>query len=343
LNNRITAAILAICGVLSCCFGTTPLPDDLHKWALASIDYVYKENFKLAEEEAKRISKKYPDHPAGYFFSAVALDSWMAYHQTKSKEREFYRYCDLAIEKGEQLLVRNPNDEWAKFFKGGADGYKGTYESRYERWITAFRYGWKGVSTLLELKAAKSDIVDIYYGIGNYDYWRSALIKVVWFMPGVEDRRQQGIDQLYNVRSHGVYTKITSSAALVEILINESNFKDALQISEEMLIKYPFSSVFLWGKAKALYGLKRYQESALILSTILGKMESASIDNHFRTTMCHIYHSRISLETGNYAQAVRECESINSYEFKEDIKKRLEKVLSEAANIKKQGLAKMKQ
>ncbi|NLE01049.1 MAG: tetratricopeptide repeat protein [Fibrobacter sp.] len=341
-KERNSLSILFIVFFSSIGFTQTHLPDEMHQAVLSVIDKVYNENFQEAEEDVRRIIKRYPDHPAGYFFMAVVLDAWMNFYQTNSKESEFYRYCDLAIEKGEKLLEKNGSgtDDWIRFFIGGADGYKGTFEARYERWITAFRFGWKGVSVLLNLEKKKSSIVDVNYGIGSYDYWRSAMIKVIWFMPKVEDRRQKGILRLYDARMHGIYTKNSASAALIDILLNESRFNDALQIANELEKMYPNCTLAKWGQAKALFGIKEYTKSANIFNEILNKVESASVDNHYNAALCHLWLAKIELAKGNYTEAVAQCNRMSYYEFEDQIRKRLEKPLNEAAGIKKQAISK---
>src|SRR5271157_1159300 len=161
-------AFLAVCAAL--CRAGTPLPADMNELIFNSIDLVYKEKFKSAEDEAKKIVKKYPDHPAGYFFCAAALELWIDFYETDRQAREFYEYCDKAIDKAEKLLARDPRDDWAVFFLGGANGFMGTYEGRYEKWITSFRHGWKGVCALKALHKKNLHIKDVLFGLGLYDY-----------------------------------------------------------------------------------------------------------------------------------------------------------------------------
>ncbi|NLP02209.1 MAG: tetratricopeptide repeat protein [Fibrobacter sp.] len=338
-NNSISTAVLVFLCIVNVYSAAPPLPEDLHQWAIASLDHVYNEDLKESEEEVRRIIRKYPDHPAGYFMMAVVIDAWMVKFQSKKKENEFYRYCDLAIEKGEKLLSKDPGDQWAKFFIGGADGYKGTYEARYERWITAFRYGWKGVSVLLELQDAKSDIVDINYGVGSYDYWRSALMKVLWWMPGVEDKRESGIQKLYVARQRGVYTRNFASSALVDILLNEKRYKEALEIADEMLQKYKRSTLFQWGKARALFGLKRYDEARMIFQSILSKVEADPQDNHYNAALCHLLIAKIDMELNRYEQVIAEVNRMGHYEFDNEVRKRLDKPFSEARHLKRKALS----
>lgn len=340
-RNFIVILCICYCFSISATAGV-PLPQDLQSTAISIIDLIYNEQFKKAEEEVKRIIKKYPDHPAGYFFMAVALDSWSAVYQSTKRVDEFYRYCDLAIQKAENILTINSKDEWAKFFIGATDGYKGTFEARYEKWITAFRYGWKGVSVFLEMEKDSSSLVDINYGIGSYDYWRSALIKVLWFMSKVDDKRKKAIGRLYYCQENGVFTRTAASAALVDILINESRFQEALNIAEKMIQKYPGSVIFNWGRARALFGLKRFDESMEVFRAVLSKVESNPFDNHYTASFCHLWMAKIELERGNYSQAVAESNRVGYYDFDEDIKNRLEKQFSDAGSIRKAANSKLR-
>ena len=341
IKSRLVLSAILWVATVACMpvFATPQLPEDIHAMALASVDYVYKEKFKLAEEEAKKIIKKYPGHPAGYFFYAAALEAWMSYYETDKREVEFYRFCDLAIEKAENMIGRDPNDAWALFFLGGADGVKGTYESRYEKWITSFRHGWKGVATLQSLYKKCPDIKDTYYGLGLYDYWRSTLTKLLWWMPGIENRTEQGIRELVVAKTGGVYTGVSASAELMVVLNNEKRFREALTIAEELLVRFPGSLVFCWGKAVSLFGLGRFDESEAVYRFILERVEVEPVDNHYNAVLCHFRLAQIYLKLKRYTQSIAECNRMGYYSLDVDIKKRLDKYFSEAGKLKDQAQA----
>ena len=316
-----------------------PLPEDMHDLALSSIDNVFREKFKPAEEDARKIIKKYPDHPAGYFFCAAAVESWMSCYESDKREEEFYRLCDQAIEKAESMLGRSASDPWAMFFLGCADGAKGTYESRYEKWITSFRHGWKAVSMLQSLYKKDQDIKDVYYGLGMYDYWRSALTRVLWWMPGIENRTDQGIRELSVARTGGVYTSVAASADLMVAQNNEGHFGEALTIADTMLEKFQGSLVFCRGKAIALYGLGRFDEAETMYRYVLERVEAEPFDNHYNAVACHFWLAKIYLKTKRYTQSIAECNRMGYYNLDSDVKKRLDKLFSEASKLKQQAQA----
>lgn len=313
------------------------LPAGVYQSSDRCIQSIYSADFKQAEQEARALIKKYPDHPSGYFFSAVVLDVWMEYYQSTEKEEEFYRFCDLAIQKGEILLEEEPGNPWPRFFIGGADGYKGTYESRQGRWITAFRFGWKGVSLLMELKKSFPEMGDLNYGIGSYNYWRSAMTKKMIWLPGVEDKRDEGIRMLKGAMEEGLFTRIPAAAALEPILLNEGKYEEALELANKMIEKFPRSLVFYWGKGEALFGLRRFGEAEKTFRSILSRVESEPYDNHYNAVVCHYWLARIALETRNYTQTIAACNRMNYYKLDKDVQRRLKDYFEKAEELKKRA------
>jgi len=331
----IVSALLFLCRFASA--QPQKLPPDLHGWASASIECVFREDYKGAEEEAKKILRAYPDHPAGYFFMAAVAEAWMQRYQSNKREADFYRYCDQAVEKAEKILASDPNDDWARFFMGGAEGYKGTFEARYERYITAFRYGWKGVSIFLKMASGGSNNPDINFGIGTYDYWRSALMKLLWWMPGVEDKRQIGIDKLKGVIRDGVYTQAAAGCVLIDVYMNEKRYEEALGVANDMGKRYPKAIAFMWGRAAALHGLKRYEESAAVYKAIYAKCENDPNTNYYNAVKARLGMARAFLALGRNNDALEQVNAVGAYLLSKDIKKRLDPDLSEANTIRKRA------
>ncbi|MBD3392156.1 MAG: hypothetical protein GF418_08765, partial [Chitinivibrionales bacterium] len=305
--------------------GPSPrLPDAMHALALSSVDHVYKEEFKEARDDARRMMREYPDHPAGYFFMAAVIDARMEHLQTDDEEVDFYRHCDLAVSKGEALLEKR-DDPWVRFFVGGAHGARGTYESRYGRWITAFRFGWQGVTAFRELLEQAPGIKDAWLGIATYDYWRSAMTKKLWWMPGVEDKRDEAIGMLREVVAEGIYVREAAAKNLVPILNNEKRYREALAAAEGMLARYPNCLVFKWGRAEAKLGLGEPDAAEKEFKQILERVESQDVDNRYNVVRCRYFLARTYFRQKHYARCRDECRRIQRYELDTDTKRRLEK------------------
>lgn len=253
--------IIILLGIYSTVYGASTLPEPLHTLAHKSIDAVFREDFTKALNFAQDIIKTAPHRPAGYFFYAAVLNKQMEYEQSTRYENQFYKYCDKAIEVADKILD-DRDDPWALFFKAGANGEKGTYESRYDKWITSFKHGWQAVQMLKDLVDAEKDFVDAYYGIATYNYWRTSKGKIMWWVPTGKDRRQAAVDTLYQMEKKGVYIRKNASLTLAYILVDYKKYRQALTVSQRFLQEYPHNLLGKWAELEALKGLKSYEELA---------------------------------------------------------------------------------
>lgn len=323
---------LCFCGAI---FAQAQLPVDMHKLATSSINCVYNEKFKQAKIYAKRIIKNYSSHPAGYFFYAAILNSQMEYLQSGKYEAEFYQYCDKAITKGEVLLDKEPDNVWVKFFIAGANGLKGTYESRYKRWLTAFKHGWRGVVLLKEVLETNPKVVDAQYGIATYDYWRSAKTKMLWWLPGIKDKRKPAIKTLYELLDKATYIRESAMLNLVDMLLNEKKYDEALQVANKLLSQYPASLIVMWRKAEAQLGLRELDEAEIIYKSILKRIESGAFESNYNIVLCHYFLLKVYFYQKRYKQCIEECKLMESFKLSSVSKKRLEDIYDDAAVAKK--------
>ena len=313
------------------------LPEDMHELAVASINNVYDEKFKMAKSYAKRIIKNYTNHPAGYFFYAAILNSHMEYLQSEQYEAEFYRYCDNAISKGENLLEKEPGNVWVKFFVAGASGLKGTYESRYKRWLTAFKHGWRGVVIFREILETNPEMVDALYGIATYDYWRSAKTKMLWWLPGVEDKRGPAIQELNKLQVSGIYVKECSSLNLIDMLLNEERYNEALENADKILASYPSSLIAMWRKAEAHFGLEEYDKAEKVYNKILSRLEFEQFESNYNRALCHYYLSKVYFHLERYKSCMDECNLMESLKLTSVSQKRLEEKFRDAITLEKKA------
>jgi tetratricopeptide (TPR) repeat protein len=162
-------------------------------------------------------------------------------------------------------------------------------------------------------------------------------MKMLWWMPGVEDKREIGIDKLKNVIKNGVYTRAAAACVLIDVYMNEKRYEDALNVANDMGKKYPKAIAFLWGRAAALQGLKRYDEAAAAYKAIYAKCEHDQNANHYNAIKARLGMARAYLALGKNSEALEQVNAVVGYQLSKDIKKRLDADLSEANAIKKKA------
>ena len=311
------------------------LPAEMHRQIIKGIGLIYSEQFKQAEKVFNRISRKWPENPVGFFFRAATIDATMHYYGTNDQEQSFFELCDRTIRVGERNSRRNPEDLWSPFFVGGARGYKGVFDARFKRWISAFRNGFEGISILKSTLNKDPSFIDAKMGIGTYYYWRSKLTKTMWWLPGVKDNREEGIKMLREAMEKGIYTKEVSATNLIDIYIAEKKYNEGLAVAERMLSVYPDCRTFLWGKAECLFNLGKLKEAEKIYSYILDTSEASSNDNHFNVIKCRYYLARIYFKQGFRYKTIAECNRILRYVLDKRVKEHLGDIIPETGKLLK--------
>jgi len=242
------------------------------------IDLVFSERYQESLRIFERLERKYPDHPAPYFFKAAAYQNWMSSFRTKQFQNELERNVHLAIDSGNKLLEKR-NDPWLHFYVGAAYGYRAYNRFSEHDWIGAYLDGWRGVKHLEEALDKDPNLYDVYLGLGSYHYWRTAkskFIRVIAFW--VPDRRELGLRQLEFALEHGMYASSQAGYTLIVAYFDYGAYEKALSIvNRNMGGKHPPSLSDLYYKGRLLAKLGRWAEAESLFRELLGRLESQEL------------------------------------------------------------------
>jgi hypothetical protein len=309
------------------------LAAEIDSRATRFMSLLYSGKFDEATRQAQQIIRRHGEHPAGYFFHALSLEVQMVTFGNCAYEDDFYRLCEKTIEKAENMLETSPGSPWPNFFIGGANGLMGMYEMELERWITAFRHAWKGMRYLRKVQERFPGIHDVYFGIGSYEYWRSAKAKQLWWAPSDEDKRSQGIQKLYKAKNKGLYTKEPSADALIDIFNREARYTPAMNVVNEYAARYPNSLVFLWGKVHALIGTGSYAQAEALLKKILRLVENGYPSDTYNRGLVYYHLARVYISQDNYDTGRDMAKRCLQLSYSGDQREMLKEVLTKAQEL----------
>ncbi len=241
--------------------GTPPLDPESLTDARQGLEHLYHAREARAEEAFERIRARHPDSPAPDFL--IGAIEW---HRVTTgpqgmtaggdAEKAFFARMDAAIERGEAAVQRDETDVAARFFLGGAYGYKARYLALQERWWNAYRTGKKGVGHLEKVVELDPDFGDAYLGLGIYHYYADVLPKVLKLFGvfvGLNGDRERGLEEIRRARREGLLVEEECRFFLAEI---ESTFEEdqwaALTWSKSLRTEYPENELFTWLHARIL-------------------------------------------------------------------------------------------
>ena len=229
--------------------------------AQAGLDLLYHGRTAEAEAAFERVRARNPESPAADF-----LLGGIEWHRVTTgpdgfveggaAEQSFFARMDAAISLGEAVLERDETDAPARFFLGGAYGYKARYLALQEKWWSAYRTGKRGVGHLETLAKEHPEIEDTYLGLGIYHYYADVLPSVIkFFAPimGMNGDRKRGLAELKRAVRGGVLVPVEARFFLAEIDVSfEERPWSAYGWSRGLREDFPENELFVWLHARVL-------------------------------------------------------------------------------------------
>ncbi len=251
---------------------------DFDSTVISGIKQIYNIKFDQADKTFKGLIADYPNRPEGRFFLAM-IDWWkiLLNPDNESHDDIFFQKLEDVIYQCDQILKKDPDNEEALFFKGGAIGFRGRLRAFRESWLKAANDG--RLALPIVEKAAKIDPknVDVKLGFGIYDYYAAVipnefpLIKplMIFFPPG---NKQKGLDELTDVGLHGKFAKYEARYFLTTLYFSyENDPYKADEWCKMLTTEFPDNPVFERWRGRIAAKMGNYYAADLIFKDVMSK------------------------------------------------------------------------
>ncbi|HMB69948.1 MAG TPA: tetratricopeptide repeat protein, partial [bacterium] len=268
----LAAALIAVAPLLPApAAARSPLDGESLADARAGLDHLYHARIPQAREAFERIRARNPASPAADF-----LLGGVEWHRVTTgpagfteggpAEKSFFARMDSAIALGEAAVDRNPDDVSARFFLGGAYGYKARYLAIQQKWWTAYRTGKAGVGHLERVVEQAPDLADAYLGLGIYHYYTDVLPSIFRFLGtliGIRGDRDRGLEEIHRALREGSLVNVEARFFLAELNTSfENDHWTALGWSRSLRDEFPENELFAWLNARVLDELHLADEAS---------------------------------------------------------------------------------
>ena len=215
------------------------------------IDYVYDLSFDSARLEFQKLTKIYPNHPAGHFFLAM-VEWWgiVLNIDDESNDDKFISMLNKVIDICDNRLDEDENDLTALFYKGGSLGFRGRLYAYREDWVKAANDGRIALPIVHDAFKIAPNNYDVLLGMGIYNFYAAVIPEqypivkpfMIFFPSG---DRQKGIIQLREASEKATYANIEAKYFLAQILCNyEKKFDEALPLAMQLNKQFPKNPLF---------------------------------------------------------------------------------------------------
>ena len=272
----------AIAGLFILALSASPAPAtelDFPPETPGILEKIYSFDLDGAQEAAKQLQKKHPDHPIGYLLESDAI--WWRFWCTaaefkygmsdarrRSKLPADQHYLDLATTASSLASAHIQKSESAEMqlYAGMADAAAARlYALRGENRNTA-RFGVRAREHFLKAKALDPGLADADFGLGLYNYYvdtLGAIAKIMRFFMGIPGgSKQEGIHLLEHAIADGV---LTPNIARFYLAMNlhryDQQYERALTAISPLAEKYPSNPLFQLARGDLFAKLSRKQQA----------------------------------------------------------------------------------
>ncbi len=291
---------------------------------------LFNDSYQDANKICDLFIRQSQSEPAGYLFKAATLLGEMGDAEENLYLEEFRRLVDTVFELCETELNSADSQQAAVLYlwQGHAHVYKSLWESKFGSIVSAIRHGIEARGSYHNGLKYDSTLYDLYFGLGNYHYWKTSKAGFLKTIGIVSDDIDKGMTELKLARDSASLFSEAAANAMIWIWLDRQQYDSAISLAQQMLANYPDSRTIRWPLAAASFKNNDY-ETALTFYAELTEHYFAEPGNFYNLIECCYYLYQC-------------CQKLGRDEEKEEILKKVSQFRSEIpSKIKKRQRSKL--
>ncbi len=246
---------------------------EIEDMAVKGLDKSYNFKWNEAEQIFEKIIAKYPQDPRGYHY----LSSVYLWYYLSSKEKNdyesFFKYSDLTIEKGNELIEKEPDNKDLLYIIGSDYTFRAIVYSKAEHYLDAAWATKKSESFLNRVIEIDSSYYDAYLGLGLYNFAIGQIpsaFKWALSLAGIDGDKAEGIKYIRKCARYGNFSKIDAQYYLSQILAEVLfNYDSAENYLKNLIQRYPDNLIFNYSYASLEIKMHNLDQAQKILEKIV--------------------------------------------------------------------------
>jgi tetratricopeptide (TPR) repeat protein len=299
------------------------------------INEIILQKYENAKIIFSQLDELYETEPLGnIYLAATEIAKAVDYEEELDKD-----YLDslftLAKSKTDILLKQDNENIWYNYYNALIYGYKAYYSSILANLVSAFADGVLSLQSFQKCLDINPDFYEAYIALGTYNYWKSAQVKSLLWIPFIADNRKEGIEYLEKILRVFTYNKHLAAYSLIWIYIDFEESEKALELSLKMLEEYKNSRYFMWVLARAYQDIDK-NKAIEVYQQLLKSNETIQEHNQFNEIVLKHKIAMLFYEIGKFNDSLKLCNEILDFKFKSDkIRERLNNRIKRAEILKK--------
>jgi tetratricopeptide (TPR) repeat protein len=307
-------------------------------WIKTVIDYSINTRFQEAESFLNEKTESGDSTYQVSFYYASLLNSRMTHYENMDDKEKFLeavnrviKITDLKIREDDYLELSELAELY--FYRGSAYGYLAYFQGQTGEWYAALNNGMRSFDDLKAALEYDSGLYDAYLGIGVYKYWKSAKLNFLLWLPFVEDRRAEGIEDIKIAIANECYSRYLAVHQIVYILSDYGKYDDALEYAKMGVEAYPGSQFMWWAFAHCYYKKHDFENAVRAYHQILNLIEDDNQANPMHWLAIHVRLAEVYKKMKNSEKVDYHCQLVLQKDFNGKLNQEGEKKLEQARNL----------
>lgn len=210
-----------------------------------------------------------------------------------------------------QAAMKVPgNEPWEQFLYAGTVGLEAIHVVRQGSYLPALNKAIEAIQAIQRVKELAPDFVDARLGDGMYNYWRTVVTMSSKVLPSFGDKRAEGIAQIQEVESQGIFLSEPATLALAFSWMEEKDPDKALASTARNRAAYPRNIINNSMHANILLSMRKHKRTLAMYDLVLEEDPS--------NMRAHYYRGVALMRMGELEQSKAELDRYQSYPYLQD-------------------------
>jgi tetratricopeptide (TPR) repeat protein len=154
-------------------------------------------------------------------------------------DKQYWTSSKTARSELETAISTPGNNAWEHLAMASVVGIESIHTMRKGSYLSALQLAFSAMDHIEKCRAAAPNLLDLKLADGMYNYWRSVITMNSKVLPDFGDHRPEGLEQMSQVQSSGIFIAPLASLALAFSWAEEGNYKNAISACVRNRTKYP--------------------------------------------------------------------------------------------------------
>jgi len=255
-------------------------------------------------------------HPGSGLSSVASVLVWQALMMENFDyrfDKQYWVASKAARKELEAAVKVEGNDAWEQFLLAGVSGIESIHTMRQSKYLNALNLAFETLDHIEQTRKISPDYADLLLADGMYNYWRTVVTDSAPMLPTFEDHRQQGIEQMQQVESDGVFLSAPATLSLTFTWLEEKKKSEALKSCQKNRRAYPDNVINNLVLGSIHVSNRRYNLALGIFDEILEDSPKNMRARYWRGLSLH--------KSGRLAQALTEYQTYLKFDYMEDVQR----------------------